>query len=202
MKRIIGIICILLGVSLLAGAVGLLFYNEQEASHAEIAAQTVMPQMVEVIQQNQTTSPPQLRQPIYIPTDPTMKEVQIDGYGYVGFVSVPDLGLELPVMGQWDEERMKLSPCRYTGSYKTDDLVILAHSYPKFFGNLDELEPGAEITFTDMDGGINRYEVIVVDILSPYAVEEMISSAYDLTLFTCTYGGGSRITVRCDRIQN
>lgn len=199
MKRVIGILCILLGVALLAGAAGLLFHNEQEAAQAETAAQAVMPQMVEVIQQSQATTPGQLSQPIYAPIDPTMKEVQIDGYGYVGFVSVPDLGLELPVMGQWDEERMKLSPCRYTGSHKTDDLVILAHSYARFFRDLDQLEPGAEVIFTDMDGVINRYEVIAVDILSPYAVEEMISSEYDLTLFTCTYGGGSRITVRCNR---
>lgn len=200
MKRIIGVISIALGLLLLAGAGVLLLHNEQEAAQAVAAAQTVMPQVVEVIEQNQTTRPPQLSQSVYVAPDPTMKEVEIDGYGYVGFVSVPDLGLELPVMGQWDEARMKLAPCRYAGSHKTDDLVILAHSYPKFFGNIGSLEPGAEVIFTDMDGGINRYEVVVVDILSPYAVEEMIVSQYDLTLFTCTYGGGNRITVRCNRI--
>jgi hypothetical protein len=27
----------------------------------------------------------------------------------------------------------------------------------------------------------------------------MSASGYDLTLFTCTYGGAARIAVRCDR---
>ena len=44
------------------------------------------------------------------------------------------------------------------------------------------------------------YEVMAVDVLDPYATEEMVSGEYDLTLFTCTYGGASRVTVRCDRI--
>ena len=39
-----------------------------------------------------------------------------------------------------------------------------------------------------------------VDILDHTAVEDMISGEYDLTLFTCTYGGENRVTVRCDRV--
>lgn len=37
----------------------------------------------------------------------------------------------------------------------------------------------------------------VVDVLAPEAVEEMKDAGNDLTLFTCTYGGASRVTVRC-----
>ena len=37
--------------------------------------------------------------------------------------------------------------------------------------------------------------------LRPTAVEEMTSGTFDLTLFTCTYGGRSRITVYCDRLR-
>lgn len=42
-----------------------------------------------------------------------------------------------------------------------------------------------------------RYEVAEIEILSPDAVEEMTEDDGDLTLFTCTLGGGSRVTVRC-----
>ena len=38
-----------------------------------------------------------------------------------------------------------------------------------------------------------------LEILQPTAVEEMTSGDYDLTLFTCTYGGATRFTVRCLR---
>ena len=49
-----------------------------------------------------------------------------------------------------------------------------------------------------MDGLATRYEVTATEVLNPTAVEDMTSGEYDLTLFTCTYGGENRITVRCD----
>jgi sortase A len=57
---------------------------------------------------------------------------------------------------------------------------------------------GDEVIFTDMDGFSTRYLVVNKDVLSPYAVEEVISGDFDLTLFTCTYGGENRIGVYCE----
>ena len=62
------------------------------------------------------------------------------------------------------------------------------------------MSEGDNVIFTDMDGVISQYEVEVVDILSPTAVEQMTSGDYDLTLFTCTYGGKYRVTVCCQKI--
>ena len=56
------------------------------------------------------------------------------------------------------------------------------------------------VAFTDMNGVVTRYQVVDMDELSPYAVAEMVSGEFDLTLFTCTYGGKKRVTVRCDRM--
>ena len=53
--------------------------------------------------------------------------------------------------------------------------------------------------FTDLDGMRYCYQVVKVETLEPTAVEEMSAGKYDLTLFTCTYGGASRVTVRCER---
>ena len=53
-----------------------------------------------------------------------------------------------------------------------------------------------------MDGVTITYKVVAKDILDPTAVEEMTEGTYDLTLFTCTYGGQSRVTVFCDRIAD
>ena len=49
-----------------------------------------------------------------------------------------------------------------------------------------------------MDGNVFRYEVVELETLMPTAIEEMTSGDWDLTLFTCTIGGGSRVTVRCE----
>ena len=77
----------------------------------------------------------------------------------------------------------------------------MAHNYASHFGGLSELSEGDNVFFTDMDGIVTMYEVVAQDILDPYAVEEMTSGEFDLTLFTCTYGGQSRVTVYCDRVS-
>ena len=41
-----------------------------------------------------------------------MPTVTIDGYDYIGYVEAPVLGLKLPVMAEWDYDRLKIAPCR------------------------------------------------------------------------------------------
>ena len=54
---------------------------------------------------------------------------------------------------------------------------------------------------TDMDGNVFSYEVSSLETLSPYAVSDMTSGDWDLTLFTCTVGGQSRLAIRCDQAE-
>ena len=53
--------------------------------------------------------------------------------------------------------------------------------------------------FTDVTGVDYYYEVVLLETLPPTATEEMITSGFDLSLYTCTPGGGNRVTVRCSR---
>ena len=48
-----------------------------------------------------------------------------------------------------------------------------------------------------MDGVTIFYQVASVEVLPANAVEEMTAGEYDLSLFTCTYDGQQRFTVRC-----
>ena len=41
-----------------------------------------------------------------------------------------------------------------------------------------------------------------IERLRPTAVKEMTSGDWDLTLFTCTVGGQSRVTVRCEKLKS
>ncbi len=50
-----------------------------------------------------------------------------------------------------------------------------------------------------MDGNVFSYEVALLEILQPTDVDEMEGGDWDLTLFTCTVGGKSRVTARCER---
>lgn len=196
MKNKLGTLCMILGTVLIVAALSLFLWNRREADQAAEAAETILPRVVEQIAETaaEAPAPPD-------PFDPTMTETEIDGYLYIGYLSIPALGLELPVMSDWDYTRLTIAPCRYSGSTKTDDLVIAAHNYARHFGGLSGLSGGEEVYFVDMDNVVSSYTVVCVEILSPTAVEEMTNGEYDLSLYTCTYGGRSRVTVRCDRTE-
>lgn len=130
-----------------------------------------------------------------------MPETEIDGNMYIGVLKIPSQGLELPVMSKWDYAKLRLSPCRYVGSVYLNNMVICAHNYDRHFGRIKNLQLGDELSFTDVDGNVFSYRVIEVETLKPRASEEMKNGDWwDLTLFTCTLGGATRITVRCERI--
>ena len=53
-----------------------------------------------------------------------------------------------------------------------------------------------------MEGVENHYTVTKTDVLKPTDVDEVKASGYALTLYTCTYGGKTRIVVFCQRAEN
>lgn len=183
------------GAVLILAALSLFTWNQYEASKAESAVQQIVPQIIRYIEYAEPSG--KEPEPPPDPYDPAMTVAEINGHGYVGYLEIPALELSLPVMSEWDYERLKISPCRYAGSAKTNDLVIAAHNYEKHFGRLKDLSAGDTVIFTDMDGIVRHYTVSAAEVLSAEGVEEMTSGEYDLTLFTCTYGGQSRMTVRC-----
>lgn len=191
----------LLGAIMLCGSLGLLLFNHQQQTMAARSVDAVMPQLVTAIHESKRL-PEESQPPQELPLQQREMVVQeIDGHNYIGFVGIPALELELPVMADWTYPQLKIAPCRFTGSIFTDDLVIMAHNFERHFGHIRDLKPGDTVTFTDMEGQTISYEVVVLDILHPTAVEDMTAGEYDLTLFTCTYGGKSRVTVRCDRME-
>lgn len=198
MKIKLSVIFIAAGILLLSSALGLFFHNEKIQKEAAEASEKLMPQIVEAIkiQQEEPAEPA-----VAAPDKKEMISVEIEGEDYIGFVGIPELGLELPVMADWDYEKLKKAPCRYSGSVYTEDFVVMAHNYKKHFGKLSQLHSGSLITFTDMEGETFRYEVVSVEVLPDYAVEEMTSGDFEFTLFTCTYTGEGRVAVRCDRIK-
>ncbi len=127
---------------------------------------------------------------------------EIDGEWYIGLLSIPSLQIELPIFEHYVYDQLRYTPCRYAGSYLTDNLIIAAHNYSTHFGKIRQLDSGDVIEFTDMAGNVYRYQVMQTEILSDTATEEMKAGDWDLTLFTCTLSGAERVTVRCDRITS
>lgn len=201
MKSKFGTFLIIAGCLMVVSALALFLYNHNEQVQAASASQQAIPKVVEAIQVRQEQEPEQtISTELTAPPARTMAVVEIDGYGYIGFLSIPSLGLELPVMTDWTYPQLQIAPCRYSGSTFTDDLVIMAHNYPKHFGQIRNMRQGDSVTFTDMDGEMYHYQVAALDVLNAEAVEDMTAGEFDLTLFTCSYGGKSRVTVRCDQV--
>ena len=119
---------------------------------------------------------------------------------YIGVLEIPCLAIRLPVISDWTYSRLKIAPCRYAGSAYQDNLIVMAHNYSSHFGGISSLPYDSIITFTDVDGNVFTYRVVSIEILEKSDVDEMICDGWDLTLFTCTLGGKSRVTVRCVRI--
>ena len=208
MRSKTGIACIILGAVLLLGAMLLAQFNRREDTAAKQAAMEVMPQLVAQLQERaakDSTEPAdvELQVPLELLTeeDKKMTEVEIDGHLYIGYISVPAVQIELPVMSSWSYPKLKIAPCRYTGSVRGEDMVLMAHNYSGHFKRISELEIGDDVFFTDMDGNEICYQVVGKDVLGPTAVEEMTAGDFDLTLFSCTYGGAARITIYCDRVN-
>ena len=127
-----------------------------------------------------------------------MTEVEIDGHLYIGYIHLPTLDRNLPVMIDWSYPKLRIAPCRYTGSVRGEDLVIMAHNYQRHFGRITELRHGDPVIFVNIFGEAYFYSVELQEILPSNCIPELTAGEYDLTLFTCTYGGANRITVRCN----
>lgn len=186
------------GLLLIAAALFLTGYNLFDQMRAQRSAAQAAAQLAERLPQTTQTDVPD-----YLLTPEMEMPVEtIDGVDYVGVLRIPALALELPVISQWSYPLLKIAPCRYSGSAYQNNLVLCAHNYASHFGNLKNLHIGAAVTFTDMDGNLFTYQVAELETLPPQAAEEMENGDWDLTLFTCTVGGQSRVTVRCTAEQS
>lgn len=137
-------------------------------------------------------------------TVPEEKTIQIDNNYYIGTILIPSLDVELPIISEWSYPNLKLSPCRYKGSIAEGNLIIASHNYRSHFGRIQELNSGDIIVITDADGISHNYEVVQSEIIDGYNIESMefgSDDSWDLTLFTCTLSGQSRVTVRAIEIK-
>ncbi len=200
-KHKLGNICIALGIVSLLGAVSLFFYNRTEASAAGKASESVLQTMEEEygVVPESTVLMPELYK------DKEMKSKEIDGNEYIGYISIPAVNINLPIMKDWSYDGLKIAPCRFSGSLYTDDMIIAGHNYITHFGPIESLSSGDEVTICDMENNVWQYKVLWIEVIDGTDIEGMMSKSetdnWDLTLFTCTMSGTSRYAVRCERVK-
>ena len=190
-----------IGGLLMSAALFLSIYNFYEDKKAENSGVQISGQLQKEVDknleqkiENEEDVPDYVRYP-----EIEMPAVEIDGERYIGFLEIPQLNLTLPVMeGEWSEAKLKKAPCLYDGSAYLDNMVIAGHNYKSHFSGLKKLEERAEVFFVDVEGNIFTYTLAWTEIIDQYDIHKMLSKKedWDLTLFTCTYGGEDRYTFR------
>ena len=178
---------------------------------AQTSNPTSTPEITETPMPTETPEPTPSPEPTSAPTPaPTgklyervpgieMPGEKVNGHEYIGTLSIPSLGLKVPVQRNWSYENLSVSPCRYSGSAYAGNLAIIAHTY--HFGKLSSLALDATVTFTDMENNVFRYVVREKNTISPNDANEIAHSGYDLTLVTCTLSGTKRVAVYCERVK-
>ena len=208
MKKAVKICCFTLGTALLLAALFLILHNVQEDKKSGEGASSLLDVLKQEIPDKLPTETMQLAEDYDLfseyeeETTPEMETVEIDGNMYIGYIAIPALGVELPVLSEWSYPNLKISPCRYTGNLYENNLIICAHNYSSHFGRISSLHSDDEIIFTNVTGEKFSYQITNIEQLAGTAVEEIQfgnAEDWDLTLFTCTLNGQSRVTVRAVR---
>lgn len=153
--------------------------------------------------------------------EPLKNYDQIDGYkavlnvrnnGMIGYITIPDLNVELPIYHGTSESVLSKAAGHLEGSSlpvggENTHCVISAHRglpSAKLFTNLDQVEVGDRFSMKILDRTLT-YEVFEISVVKPDEIERLgIEEGKDLcTLVTCTpYGINShRLLVHGKRIK-
>ena len=123
--------------------------------------------------------------------------------GVIGVIDIPEIKIELPIIGQWSYGLLKISVCRFMGPdvNKPGNLVLIGHNYKNgaHFGKLSSLKVGSEVYLTDGNGEKDRYVVYEIVSVGPDELSALETYEGDcgLTLVTCNNHGTERRVLRC-----
>ncbi len=209
MAAFAGNLLVTAGCAMILAAGGLAFYNVRQSENAGEAAASAAAELSGIIEEKIQSRHVQ-SVPVYTPVfsvkyDDESEKSAVEAYEpristgsseFTGILTVPGLGLELPVGAEFSMEALKRWPCRYSGSAGEGSLIIAAHNYDSHFGRIKNLRQGDTAYFTDADGVQTVYEVSETEVIPGDAADDMKAGQWDMTLFTCNLSGQSRVTVR------
>ena len=117
MNKKISAVVTLVGLILIMCAMAVLFHNKKEDNLAQKSSNTVLSSLKEKIEESN------------LKISDVEKDLNKDLNQYDGYIKIPKLNLELPVMKKPTQANLKKSPCIYSGTAKDSNLIIAAHNY-------------------------------------------------------------------------
>ena len=149
-KRSKGVVFLSIGFLLLLIAGGWYIFNTVEDENAGKQAAEILSKF-ETVQSIVPTDPDE--------TENTGPVIKVDGDAFCGKVVIEKVDIELPIYDEWNYDRLKSAPCRYTGHIATNDMIIAGHNYRSHFRNLKYVKVGDKVTFIDAYGIAHDYVV-------------------------------------------
>lgn len=70
------------------------------------------------------------------------KTISVDNNYYSGIIDIPEIGIKLPVMSEWNYDNLNISPCLFYNDEKNNRKIIAGHNYSSHFGKLKQLKQG------------------------------------------------------------
>ncbi|MCQ2514635.1 MAG: sortase [Ruminococcus sp.] len=184
-----GTISMIIGTVLLLIALAIVGYNTYESSNAQKISEDVVEQF-------------ETKKDTDVELEKEMPTIEIEGNYYIGILEIPDYNISLPVMDSWSYDKLKIAPCVYSGSYFSDDIVIIGHNYSSIFNSIRFIKPNTDVYLTTADDRVLHYVVDYAETLKPEYVDKLTDKTdWDLTLLTCNKGNQTRRTVRCIRVE-
>lgn len=193
-----GKVCILLGAAALLSAAllaGSYLLDQRKASRDAVLLLSRIEQW--------EAQPEQKADGAVVVEEPEEEATTWDQYDVDGVLSIPSLGLELPVLSQYSEELLAVSPCIYQGvnGSSSQRLVIAGHNYRAHFGSLDQLSPGDMVTYRSLDHTETQFQVTELEEIGEEDADLLEEGEWDLTLLTCNWDMSKRLLIRCDMIS-
>lgn len=181
-----------LGLILIISGLGLAFYNIVLTNKADEKSKEVIQEL-----------PQEDKDLPYEEVDLNIPVKNIDGIDFIGRLQIPAINKDLPITADWSYDLMRSYPNRYKGKTYDEPLIIMAHNFKSHFGDLPQLKNKDKIIFVDVLGRKITYEVVAMEIIDGYDVEDMVDTNYDLSLFTCNiWDRTTRFTIRANKIED
>lgn len=127
-----------------------------------------------------------------------------DGSYVMGIIEIPKINVYYPIFSNYNEELLKVSPCKFYGPNqpgKLGNLCIAGHNYDtdKFFSRVSNLDINDEIIIYNNSNKkfsyfvFDIYEVKADDLSPVYSFDK---NSRQLTLITCNNLNHNRIIVK------
>ena len=142
-----------------------------------------------------------------VKTSNTYKASNGKTYEFVGYVNIPSIDVNYPILSETSDDLLKVSVCKFWGSNpnQVGNLCIAGHNYrnKRFFSKVPTLKVDDIIEITDLNKNTIKYAIydkFTVDPSDTSCTSQITNGKKIVTLITCTDDSKQRVIVKAKEI--